>query len=70
MGSAKGSNTLHAESCTGGTIASRITAHAGHRNFWSAVTYAPSAKAHFFGVTPEVIDEHGVVSAAVAVQWH
>ena len=32
----------------------------------SAVTYAPSAKAHFLGVTPKVIDEHGVVSAAVA----
>ncbi len=57
-----------AESCTGGTIASRITAHAGASQFFkgSAVTYAPSAKAHFLGVTPEVIDEHGVVSAAVA----
>lgn len=57
-----------AESCTGGTIASRITAHAGASQFFkgSAVTYVPSAKAHFLGVTPEVIDEHGVVSAAVA----
>jgi nicotinamide-nucleotide amidase len=57
-----------AESCTGGTIASRITAHAGASQFFkgSAVTYVAEAKTHFLGVPQELIQKEGVVSAAVA----
>ncbi len=57
-----------AESCTGGALAARITAHAGVSSFFkgSAVTYATAAKTDFLGVSEQLINTHGVVSAAVA----
>jgi nicotinamide-nucleotide amidase len=58
-----------AESCTGGLIAGALTAIAGssevvERGF---VTYSNEAKSELLGVAPEVIAEHGAVSAETAV---
>ena len=57
-----------AESCTGGMIAQRITSVPGSsRSFLGgAVVYADSLKYAFAGVSPELIAQHGAVSAEVA----
>ena len=57
-----------AESCTGGMIAERITAVPGaSRSFLGgAVVYSDTLKHAFAGVSPEMIAEHGAVSAEVA----
>jgi nicotinamide-nucleotide amidase len=57
-----------AESCTGGMIAERITAVPGSsRSFLGgAVVYSDTLKHAFAGVTPELIAQHGAVSAEVA----
>lgn len=57
-----------AESCTGGLLASLLTdvegcAHAFDRGF---VVYTDNAKAQVLGVPPDLIADHGVVSAPVA----
>ena len=57
-----------AESCTGGMIAERITQVPGSsRTFLGgAVVYSDSLKDAFAGVSPQMIAEHGAVSAEVA----
>jgi nicotinamide-nucleotide amidase len=57
-----------AESCTGGMIAERITGVPGaSRSFLGgAVVYSDTLKHAFAGVSPEMIAEHGAVSAEVA----
>jgi nicotinamide-nucleotide amidase len=57
-----------AESCTGGMIAQRITSVPGSsRSFLGgAIVYSNALKAAFAGVSPELIAEHGAVSAEVA----
>ena len=57
-----------AESCTGGMIAQRITSVPGSsRSFLGgAVVYSDGLKYAFAGVTPELIAQHGAVSAQVA----
>jgi nicotinamide-nucleotide amidase len=57
-----------AESCTGGMVAQRITSVPGSsRSFLGgAVVYSDSLKYAFAGVTPELIAQHGAVSAQVA----
>lgn len=57
-----------AESCTGGMIAERITSVPGSsRSFLGgAVVYSDSLKYAFAGVSPELIAQHGAVSAEVA----
>jgi nicotinamide-nucleotide amidase len=57
-----------AESCTGGMIAARITDVPGSsRSFLGgAVVYSDALKYAFAGVPPELIAEHGAVSAQVA----
>jgi nicotinamide-nucleotide amidase len=57
-----------AESCTGGMVAQRITSVAGaSRSFLGgAVVYSDTLKTAFAGVPPEMIAEHGAVSAEVA----
>jgi len=57
-----------AESCTGGMVAARITSVPGaSRNFLGgAIVYADALKNAFAGVTPEMIAQHGAVSAEVA----
>ena len=56
------------ESCTGGLVAGLLTEIAGasavfERGF---VTYSDSSKAALLGVAPDLIDQHGAVSEAVA----
>jgi nicotinamide-nucleotide amidase len=57
-----------AESCTGGMIAERITSVSGSsRSFLGgAVVYSDALKYAFAGVSPELIAQHGAVSAEVA----
>ena len=57
-----------AESCTGGKIASLITSVPGSSAYFkgSVVSYATEVKETVLGISPEVIREHSVVSAAVA----
>jgi nicotinamide-nucleotide amidase len=57
-----------AESCTGGMIAQRITGVPGSsRSFvGGAVVYSDSLKYAFAGVSPDLIAQHGAVSAEVA----
>lgn len=64
----RGATLALAESCTGGMIAERITQVAGSsRSFLGgAVVYADALKYAFAGVSPELIVEHGAVSAEVA----
>ncbi|SFV39000.1 CinA family protein [Hyphomicrobium facile] len=57
-----------AESCTGGLVASAITAIAGSSDvfFGGFVTYADDAKSGMIGVDSGLIQRHGAVSEAVA----
>ena len=57
-----------AESCTGGTIASRITDVSGSSRVFGHgwVTYANEAKQQHLGVPAELIETHGAVSEEVA----
>jgi nicotinamide-nucleotide amidase len=59
-----------AESCTGGTIASKFTAMAGASSYFLAgvVAYANSAKSSIIGVNAEDIAREGAVSECVARQ--
>ena len=64
----KGETLVTAESCTGGAVASQITDAPGASKVFLAgyVTYANEAKTDLVGVPPELIAEHGAVSAPVA----
>lgn len=57
-----------AESCTGGMAGKQVTDHAGVSAIFkgSAVTYANEAKTGLLGVAPQLIAEHGAVSAECA----
>jgi nicotinamide-nucleotide amidase len=57
-----------AESCTGGLIASSITQNEGVSAFFkgAVVTYHTKSKTDLLGVDKKIIDEHSVVSEAVA----
>jgi nicotinamide-nucleotide amidase len=57
-----------AESCTGGCLADRITNVPGASAVFLAgyVTYSNEAKQAMLGVDPDLISEHGAVSAEVA----
>jgi nicotinamide-nucleotide amidase len=56
------------ESCTGGRIASRITAISGSsKAYWGGwVVYDNTAKISQLGIAPELIEAHGAVSSEVA----
>lgn len=58
-----------AESCTGGLVAGRLTDRPGSSAYvlGGLVTYANSAKVALASVPPELIEEHGAVSAEVAL---
>jgi PncC family amidohydrolase len=58
-----------AESCTGGLIAHRITNVPGSSVYFDRglVTYSNKAKEDLLGISPELIQGHGAVSAEVAV---
>lgn len=57
-----------AESCTGGTVASRITSVAGSSAYFlgSVVSYSNAVKHHLLGVSHAVLDERGAVSPECA----
>jgi nicotinamide-nucleotide amidase len=57
-----------AESCTGGLVAARLTELAGSSDYMRGgiVAYSNEAKVALADVAPEVIEEHGAVSAEVA----
>ena len=59
-----------AESCTGGSIASKFTAMAGASAYFLAgvVSYANSAKSDIIGVNADDIARYGAVSESVARQ--
>jgi len=65
---ARGFNLATAESCTGGLIAARLTAVPGSSDVVAGgiVSYANEVKIEQLGVAPELIEEHGAVSAEVA----
>lgn len=66
----KGLKLATAESCTGGTIASRFTAMAGASSYFlgGVVAYANEAKRDILGVNFEDIIRYGAVSEQVARQ--
>ncbi|HUB67634.1 MAG TPA: competence/damage-inducible protein A [Candidatus Methylacidiphilales bacterium] len=65
---AAGKTVATAESCTGGLIANRITnvSYSSEMFRYGWVTYANEAKITELGVSPELLERHGAVSAEVA----
>lgn len=59
-----------AESCTGGWLAKSCTDLAGSSNWFDCgfVTYSNHAKTRMLGVQNEIIQRHGAVSEAVAME--
>jgi len=57
-----------AESCTGGRIATMLTSVPGSSDYYlgGVVSYANEAKLDFLDVAPDLIEQHGAVSAEVA----
>jgi len=57
-----------AESCTGGLISARITNIAGSSGYFErgAVVYSNRAKTEMLGLSPDLLERHGAVSAEVA----
>jgi len=57
-----------AESCTGGMIAHLLTTISGSSEYFlgSVTSYSPLIKHNVLGVSEETINDHGIVSAAVA----
>jgi nicotinamide-nucleotide amidase len=58
-----------AESCTGGLVAHRITSVPGSSGYFvgAVVSYADSVKVATLAVSPDVLAQHGAVSAQVAL---
>jgi PncC family amidohydrolase len=58
-----------AESCTGGAIAARLTSVSGASEYFlgSIVAYSNEFKRDFLGVSEELLERHGAVSAEVVV---
>jgi nicotinamide-nucleotide amidase len=65
---AAGRTVATAESCTGGRVANRITDVSGSSEMfrYGWVTYANEAKMSQLGVSAELLEKHGAVSAEVA----
>jgi nicotinamide-nucleotide amidase len=64
----QGKTIATAESCTGGKIAQMLTKAAGASDYFrgSVISYATDTKISVLGVNAKTIEEHTVVSAAVA----
>jgi nicotinamide-nucleotide amidase len=58
-----------AESCTGGMIAAAITDRPGSSAVFERgfITYSNQAKTEMLGVSPDILREHGAVSARAAI---
>ncbi len=65
---ARGQTLALAESCTGGTLAGRLTDVAGSSDYFlgAAITYANAAKVDLVGVSPATLELHGAVSEETA----
>jgi nicotinamide-nucleotide amidase len=65
---AEGLTLTTAESCTGGMVAERITSVPGASDVFagSVVAYSDGLKQHLLGVSSELLERHGAVSAEVA----
>lgn len=63
---ARGQRVATAESCTGGGVATALTAIAGSSRWFERgfVTYSNEAKQEMLGVNTATLDAHGAVSAA------
>jgi nicotinamide-nucleotide amidase len=68
--SQRGLKLVTAESCTGGWIATAITAVAGSSTWFERgfVTYSNEAKQEALGVDSKIIARHGAVSEPVALE--
>lgn len=68
--SQRGESVAVAESCTGGNIAHRFTAHAGASAYFrgGVVSYANEVKTAVLGVDPQALAREGAVSRIVAEQ--
>ncbi len=64
----RGETLSVAESCTGGLIGQRITDVAGSSAYFieGAITYSNEAKIRTLNVSPDIIENHGAVSAECA----
>lgn len=64
----KGKTLSVAESCTGGLISQRLTDIAGSSVYFieAVIAYANEAKINALGVSAEIIEQHGAVSAETA----
>ena len=64
----RGATLSTAESCTGGLISHYITSVAGSSTYFNGgiVSYSKEMKMKVLGMSPETIDEHGVVSEETA----
>lgn len=64
----KGLTLATAESCTGGKIASKLTAVPGASTYYKGtiVSYAVAVKINILNVSKKIIEKHSVVSAEVA----
>lgn len=65
----RGARIACAESCTGGWISKVITDVPGSSSWfgWGLVTYANDAKKEIFGISEELLREHGAVSKPVVI---
>jgi nicotinamide-nucleotide amidase len=65
---ARGLSLTTAESCTGGMVAERITSVPGSSDVFagSVVAYSNSLKHHLLGISTDLLERHGAVSAEVA----
>lgn len=68
LASRSGPTLATAESCTGGTVASRIASHAGSSAYFlgGVVSYSNPVKHNVLGVSQAVLDERGAVSPECA----
>lgn len=59
-----------AESCTGGLIAQKITAHAGSSTYYKGgvVAYSNALKISLLGVNPDTLEQYGAVSEQTALE--
>jgi nicotinamide-nucleotide amidase len=64
----RGATIAVAESCTAGLLGERLTSVSGSSRYFlgGAIVYSNELKTAFAGVPPQLIDQHGAVSAQVA----